>query len=295
MFLIQSLTLFLTDKKLDDCSSSTLDFYHYTVGKLLGYMGEKYGEIGVEQLQEHIQEYFLWLKEENSLSPHSYHSHLRGIKVYLNFLFSEGFIDSEIRVPKIRKLDSEIKPLSESDIRRVLNLFDLNSFIGLRDRTLFSLFLDTGIRLGEISSLSVDDVDLRNGYLTVTGKGRKQRYVPFGREMKKLLWRYIKQRVVRVRQGTNHLFITQTGTTITSSGIQMLFRRVKHGLGIKGKFSPHLMRHSFSVNYINNGGDSFSLQRILGHTTQEMTSRYVHLSTTNLKDQHTKYSPIDRI
>jgi len=127
MFLIQSLTLFLTEKKLDDCSSSTLDFYGYTVGKLLGYMGEKYGEIGVERLQEHIQEYFLWLKEENSLSPHSYHSHLRGIKVYLNFLFSEGFIDSEIRVPKIRKLDSEIKPLSESDSRRVLNLFDLNS------------------------------------------------------------------------------------------------------------------------------------------------------------------------
>ena len=65
MFLIQSLTLFLTDKKLDDCSSSTLDFYGYTVGKLVGYMGEKYGEIGVEDLQEHVQEYFLWLKEES--------------------------------------------------------------------------------------------------------------------------------------------------------------------------------------------------------------------------------------
>ena len=83
----------------------------------MGYMGEKYGEIGVEDLQEHIQEYFLWLKEKSSLSPQSYHSHLRGVKVYLNFLFSEGFIDSKIRVPKIRKLDSEIKPLSESDIR----------------------------------------------------------------------------------------------------------------------------------------------------------------------------------
>ena len=136
--------------------------------------------------------------------------------MYLNFLFSKEFIDSKIKVPKIRKQNSEIKPLSESDIRRVLNSFDPNSFIGLRDRTLFSLFLDTGIRLGEISSLSVDDVDLRNGYLTVTGKGRKQRYVPFGREMKKLLWRYIKQRIVRVRQGTDHLFITQTGTDMSS-------------------------------------------------------------------------------
>ena len=98
----------------------------------------------------------------------------------------------------------------------------------------------------EISSLSVDDVDLRNGYLTVTGKGRKQRYVPFGREMKKLLWRYIKQRVVRVRQGTNHLFITQTGTKITSSGIQMLFRRVKQGLGIKGMDFPGFAGHFLS-------------------------------------------------
>ena len=98
MFLIQSLTSFFPDSKLDDCLSSKLYFYGFSGGKSVRYMREKYGEIWVEDLQEHIQEYFLWLKEESPLSPQSYNSHLRVVKVYLNFLFSEGFIGSKIRV-----------------------------------------------------------------------------------------------------------------------------------------------------------------------------------------------------
>ena len=135
---------------------------------------------------------------------------------------------------------------------------------------------------------------LKEGFLTVTGKGRKTRFVPIGRDMKKLLWRYMKQRNLYVLQGDYTLFISQKGEGMTSYGVQTLFRRVKKGLGWN-KLNPHLMRHSFSVNFINNGGDSFSLQRILGHHDISMTSRYVNLSTKNIKSQHNRFSPIDNI
>ena len=87
------------------------------------------------------------------------------------------------------------------------------------------------------------------------------------------------------------MILSRTGFGMTPHGIQTLFRRIRKDLGWS-KLNPHLMRHSFSVNYINNGGDTFSLQRILGHTTQEMTAKYVNLSTTNIKTQHNRYSPI---
>jgi site-specific recombinase XerD len=172
--------------------------------------------------------------------------------------------------------------------------FNRNTFIGLRDKTIFSLFLDTGIRLGELCGIQLHDIDLKEGILTVNGKGRKSRFVPLGRDMKKLLWGYFKQRNRYVNQGDDTLFISRKGVGITPYGIQTLFRRVRKGLGWN-KLNPHLMRHSFSVNYINNGSNTLGLSKILRHSSIEMTSRYVNLSTLNIKYQHNRFSVLDRI
>ena len=219
---------------------------------------------------------------------------VRSVKVFTRFLLAEEYIDKEIKLPKIRKLDTNIKPLSTDQICKVLNLFDTSNFEGLRDKTIFCLFLDTGIRLGELCSIQLSDVDLDEGYITIYGKGRKQRYVPIGKDLRKILWKYIKQRCRLGKNGDQTLILSRTGFGMTPHGIQTLFRRIRKDLGWS-KLNPHLMRHSFSVNYINNGGDTFSLQRILGHTTQEMTAKYVNLSTTNIRTQHNRYSPIDRL
>ena len=120
--------------------------------------------------------------------------------------------------------------------------------------------LDTGIRLSELSGLELEDVDLNEGYMVVRGKGRKERYVPFGKSIRKLLWSYMKQRSKYSKEGVFSLFITQTGTSLSRGGVGMIFKRLKKKLNLPGRFHPHLLRHSFAVNYINNGGDSFSLQ-----------------------------------
>ena len=124
------------------------------------------------------------------------------------------------------------------------------------------------------------------------GKGAKDRYIPIGRSTIKCLWKYIKKRAV-INVNTNaHLFLTPKGTTLSPRVIQIVFQSLKKKLNLDGrKLSPHLLRHRFALAYIENGGDPFSLQWILGHTDQTTTAKYVNMARNNVKAQHSKYSP----
>ena len=181
-------------------------------------------------------------------------------------------------------------------MRKVLYSFNSNTYLGLRNYTIVRLFLDTGMRLGELSQLQLMDVNLEDGFVMVHGKGGKDRYVPIGREMVKGLWKYIKTRATMEDFQTSSLFLTEKGRPLTSRAIQLVFKRLDKKINLGNvKLSPHIMRHSFALAYIENGGDPFSLQRILGHSSQETTSKYVNMARTNVKSQHSKYSPGERL
>ena len=133
------------------------------------------------------------------------------------------------------------------------------------------------MRLSELSQLQITDVNLEDGFVLVHGKGAKDRYVPIGRSTIKCLWNYIKKRAV-IDVNTNPcLFLTQRGTTLSARGVQIVFRSLKKKLLDFENLSSHILRHSFALAYIENGGDPFSLQRILGHTDQTTTSKYVNI------------------
>ena len=120
--------------------------------------------------------------------------------------------------------------------------------------------------------------------------------MPIGREMVKCLWKYIKTRATIEDFQTSSLFLTAQGKPLTSRAIQLVFKRLGKKIDLDGvRLSPHTLRHSFALAYIENGGDPFSLQRILGHTNQETTSKYVNMARTNVKSQHSKYSPGERL
>ena len=294
MYLSRCIEMFLTEKRLSNLSNKTIDSYEYTIGKFVKYLESQEDDVDTTNLHLFVKPYLIHL-QDSTRSPITYNTLLRGLGVFLRFLNTEGYVDEEIELPKIKNIQSKIHPLTPDQIRKILDSFDTDSFWGLRNKTIFSLMIDTGIRLSELSGLEMENIDLNEGFMVVKGKGQKERYVPFGKSIRKLLWTYIKQRSKYANQGVSSLFVTQTGTSLSRGGVVMIFKRLKKNLKLPGRFHPHLLRHSFAVNYINNGGDSFSLQRILGHTTQEMTSRYVSLSTTNIKNQHQRYSPIDQL
>ena len=155
------------------------------------------------------------------------------------------------------------------------------------------IFLDCGIRLSELANLKFQDAHVEEGYLKVMGKGAKERIVPIGNVAQKILQRYVFHfRPEPMRE--ENAFLTLEGQPLSSNAIRLIVARLARKSGIR-RLHVHLFRHTFATNYLINGGDVFSLQQILGHTTLEMVKRYVTLASAQVRVQHRRFSPMDRM
>jgi integrase/recombinase XerD len=296
MYVCDAVEMFLQDCKVRDLAPKTLSFYEYVLGGLTAHLGD---DAELPAIAAGLRSHLANLRDQpgrrgTPLSPHTRHAHYRGLRAFCRFLHTEGLSD-EIRLPAVRQPRANIQPLSPTQVRSILISFNTTRFTGFRDYTLTWLLFDCGIRLAEVAGLELKDVDFDSRGLTVTGKGNQTRWVAFGRKTKEKLWEYLKVRKLRAAESESALFITQGGRQLTPRGVQMIFRRVGQRVGIDGvRISPHTFRHSFALAYIGNGGDAFSLQKLMGHADMATTAKYVHMSTRDLKRQHEKFSPGDR-
>jgi site-specific recombinase XerD len=266
-------------------------FYHDSAGGFL----RSTPDAAVDRISEFVSPYFLALTERE-LSDATRHTYWRGIRVFMRFLHAEGYVDQPIKLPTLRPPQTTIKPLSVDQVRTILRAFDSDRFTDIRNRTHIQLLIDTGLRLSESTGIEMNDLQLDDGFILIRGKGNKERWVPFGKTTKQALWRYIKQRAPLVHASAVSLFVTQEGQPLTARGFQMVLKRLSKKIDLKGvRLSPHTLRHSFALQYIEAGGDPFSLQRILGHSTQAMTAKYINMARSNVKAQHERFSPGDRI
>lgn len=159
------------------------------------------------------------------------------------------------------------------------------------------ILLDTGLRVSELTSLTLRDVRLTEGVLKVSEKGRKERLIPIGKASQRLLWNYINRcRPEPVDHRCELVFLTQNGWPLIKNRIQKMMTKYGSKAGIKGvRCSPHTLRHTGAVMFLRNGGDVFNLQRLLGHSSLEMTRHYCELADTDLKRAHTMASPGDNL
>jgi len=157
------------------------------------------------------------------------------------------------------------------------------------------ILLDTGLRIGELVNLKMDDVHMDEGYLKVLGKGDKERIVPIGKFVQMELLHYI-EKIRPQPYGSDYdkLFLSRGGKPITVNTVKLVFSRLARSSGVN-RLHAHLCRHTFAINYLLNGGDIFSLREILGHTTLEMVNNYLHFTSSQITAQHHKYSPMDRM
>jgi len=188
-----------------------------------------------------------------------------------------------------------INTFSSEQIASLLQYCTL-SLHGHRDIVIILLFLDTGIRVSELIDIELDDVKLEDGHILIrNGKGNRERVVPIGSLVQKSLWRYINQyRCQPLIERITKLFLGNHGLALTRNGIQQMLRRLALKADISGvRCSPHTFRHTFAKNYLLNGGDIFSLQRILGHSSLASVRGYLNLFANDVKMQHQRYSPVD--
>ena len=225
----------------------------------------------------------------------------RKLKTLYNFLLKEGLIKSNplntIERPKVAK--RKIQTFNSNEVYAMLNAYDVNTFIGLRNYTLLSFLLATGVRRSEFVNLTIFDVDLQADIIRVIGKGDKERLIPIGKKLKLIIKRYLKARDEYLKQECKHktsaaFFISRYGDKLQLSGANSIFQALKKTLGLKGKrFSAHIWRHTFAKSFLLNGGDVFSLQELLGHADVDTTRIYINLNTQELKQQNDKYNPLD--
>ena len=161
------------------------------------------------------------------------------------------------------------------EIRRLINIHNVNTHVGARWNAIVSFALDSGVRASEMCSLRMEHLDLTGLRAKVMGKGRKERFVPFGSGTARSLRRYIH---AYRPEGGETVFRTLEGKALTLNGLENIIKRVRVATGID-RLHIHLLRHTFATWYVVRGGDSFRLQEILGHTTLEQTREYVHLAS----------------
>ena len=186
-----------------------------------------------------------------------------------------------------------VKPFTLHDIEALLRLCSGNRFLDIRNRAVLLLFLDTGLRLSELAGIQLKDLDFDRETVRIMGKGAKERLVRVGKTTQKALLRYLLMRT------DMHpcLWVTEERRPMMCRGIQIMVRKLCARANIiDAKPGPHTFRHTAAINYLRNGGDEFTLQIMLGHSTLQMTRRYVSsLGTEDMIRVHKKASPVDNM
>jgi len=229
------------------------------------------------------------------LSPQSIETYSRAVRAFFGFLHREGFNDinpmAGVKMPRVP--ETVIPVLSEKEVVKLIAQPDKNSNQGFRDYAIMLTFIDTTVRLSELAGLKAGNIDYEQNLLLVMGKGQKERYVPFGMKVAKILMKY-QQKHRPQPVGTDNFFLRFDGQPLKPSRIERLFAQYAKKAGLKRAYA-HLMRHTSSVLYLRNGGDPFSLQKKLGHRSLTMTRHYSELADSDVRDKHLKYGVADRL
>lgn len=215
--------------------------------------------------------------------------HVRGLRSFASWLLREGHtkdnVLARLRAPKVSDHDVDI--LSPAEIATILKLFNHHTEIGSRDLALFAALLDTGVRAGELVKLRLRDLHLDQGYMTVFGKGKKERPVKVGARAIKAIRFYMAHWRQPARPNVDQIFLTighqmgveeeifcGAGEPLTVNALQRIMRRIGKKAGVT-RLHPHLLRHTFACMYLMQHHDPFALKNLLGHTSLTMTYRYV--------------------
>jgi integrase/recombinase XerD len=274
-------------------SDNTRDAYRSDLALFNGWLQER----GVELpnvSREAILDHLGW-RLENAYKPRSTARFLSGVRGFYRYLLREKLIavdpTLQVEMPQLgRPLP---KSLSEADVEALLTAPDLSEAIGQRDRAMLEVLYACGLRVTELISLTLDQVNLRQGVLRVMGKGSKERLVPMGEEAIVWVERYLRDARNELLNGrpSDVLFPSLRGEQMTR---QTFWHRIKHQAsvaGISASLSPHTLRHAFATHLLNHGADLRVVQMLLGHSDLSTTQIYTHVARARLQEMHAKHHP----
>ena len=202
-------------------------------------------------------------------------------------------VDPTLKLLSAKQPQRLPKSLSEAQVEALLNAPDTDTALGLRDRAMLELLYASGLRVSELVNLPLLSLNMREGVLRITGKGDKERLVPFGEEAGDWLQRYLdtERNELLAKKNSPAVFVTQRGVAMSRVMFWMLIKKYALLADIHVPLSPHTLRHAFATHLLNHGADLRAVQMLLGHADISTTTIYTHVARERLKQLHAQHHP----
>lgn len=278
-------------------SGNTIDAYRRDLYKYIDFLDKEKKINHIREAKHSDITDFMMLEKDKGLSPNSVSRNLVAIKVFHRFLARERYVKENVAdvldSPKLWKHLPDV--LSVSEIEQILKVPNLKNWMGIRDRTILELLYATGMRVSELATLAMDNVNIDVGFLKCIGKGEKERIVPVGKQAKEMLCRYmdkVRPKLLKKQAKTSRfVFLSRLGKSISRQSIWKIIKKYANAVRIKKKITPHTLRHSFATHMLERGADLRVVQELLGHADISTTQIYTHIDKERLKAIHRKYHP----
>ena len=274
---------------VSDYKKDILDFADFLIR-------EKFGSL--ERFGNNANRYYLAYLNQKGLRTRSVARKMSSLRSFYRFLVNEGICDinkfAEVTSPKLEKILPKFLYLEEID--KLFDSINTDTLLGKRDYAILEFMYGTGVRVSELCSLEIDDIDYVNKQVIVLGKGSKERYLPLHELIIESLDDYVSSARIELQarnkaEISNKLFLNHHGGELSPRGVRVILEKIVKNASESFHISPHMLRHSFASHLLNNGADLVTVQELLGHENLSTTQIYTHISMQHMKEVYDETHP----
>ena len=295
MTMEEQLGLYITHLDVEkDASPYTLRNYSHEIRQFLDFLKDEGIDTWDDVDRQVLRRYILWLRKEGYVEA-SMARKLSELRSFCRYLLQEGFLDSNpidvVSSPKVpKRLPRYLKP---DEVEALLNAPDVSKPLGQRDKAILELLYAAGVRLSELVSLNLGDLNLEAGQMLVWGKGGKERVVLLGEPAVRALRAYINDGRGKLasQKTTSALFLNRFGGRLSRRSIGLILDKYSKLAGLWKKVTPHLLRHTFATHMLEGGAGLRVVQELLGHAQPTTTEIYTHVTASRLREVYMKSHP----
>lgn len=290
-----ALRLFLLRCRSQNVAKGTLGLYTWHLGGMRRSLEAQGALVPADTAPAHLRSH-LEARRARGNKPTTVDCVYRIMRTFWAFLHRDGLVlvDPMTKVERPRRERRFAKPVTEEQLKLLLEAIDTDDVLGQRDHALMLFLADTGLRITEALSLNLGDLDWTSGSAVVLGKGGKERRVAFGQVARKVLTAWLQRRGAAESQ--DPLWVNRYGNRMRRDNFRQRMKVYSKRAGIATpRLSPHALRHFFALAFLKNGGDAMSLQKLLGHSSLEMVRNYVNMTDDEAIARHRSASPLDKL
>lgn len=278
-----------SDYTIDNYCRDILEFLDYLDREVLDYKSVVYSD---------LRFFLMYLKDEKKDKNSSIDRKLSSLRGFYQYLANEGIVSNNVfSLLNGPKKEKKLPRYFEyNELESLFEVCDLSNALGQRDCLILEMLYATGVRVGELVSIKVSDINFSSRTILILGKGNKERIVPYGDYCEEILKLYLKDGYLSLNnQNSPYLFLNARGGKLTERGVRYLLEEIIKKTSVQKNISPHMIRHSFATHLLNQGCDLMTVQKLLGHESIKATQIYTHVTTDRLRSVYQNSFPRARI